>query len=157
MIDTVYQFWKEQRMRNVFLALATLCSISAAAQAAPATGYDSFTITDAAAAAMDSPAYAACMKASGGVTVHMRNCGGAEFAKLEKRHDAAFKKRTATLPKAAASKLRLDEKAWQASGYKKCDAPSKMNAGGTLELLEKDSCGHSEIKRRIAWLEQYKQ
>ncbi len=143
-------------MRYQCLATLVFCSISALAQAATTAGYDSFTITDAAAAAMDSPTYTACMKKSEGVTVYIRNCGGAEYTKLEKRHMVALKTTSARLSKASAQKLQQNEKLWQANGMKSCNKPSQMNAGGTLELLENDACAHAEMKRRIAWLEQYK-
>jgi uncharacterized protein YecT (DUF1311 family) len=142
-------------LHKVFATFACL-SISAMAQAAPAVGYDSFKITDAAANAMDSTAYKVCMKNSGGVTVDMRNCGGAEYAKLDKRRAAALKATVARSSKATARRLQQDEKLWQASGMKHCDKRSELNEGGTLELLENDACGHEEMKRRIAWLEQYK-
>lgn len=143
-----------------FFATLACLSMSAMAQAAPAAGpnasYDSFKITDAAANAMDSAVYQKCLSTAGGVTADMRNCGGAEYEKLDKRRTAALKAAMAKAPKASARKLQQDEKLWQATGMKHCDKRSELNKGGTLELLENDACGHAEIKRRIAWLEQYK-
>ncbi len=137
-------------------ALATLTAILLAPAQASAADYGQFKITEAASLAMDSPEYTACMKSAAGVTVSMRNCGGTESASLQKRLATALQTTLARLPKPAAKLLELDQKRWTATGLKKCNKRSTMNKGGTLELLEMDSCGHEETKRRLAWIEQYK-
>jgi uncharacterized protein YecT (DUF1311 family) len=143
-------------MRNLFLALISVAAMSSPIQSAPALSYDNFKITDKVSAAMESETYRTCMKASGGVTVTIRNCGGAESQTLEKRHAASLKSTLARLSKPKALQLQADERKWQTTGTNQCVKQKSINEGGTLQLLEIDSCGRAELKRRITWLEQYK-
>lgn len=136
--------------------MAILFSIAAAlAVSVAAPDYGSFKISDADFDRVTSHEYRKCLDESGGVTARMRDCSAAEFTRLDRALNIAYRDTLARLDPNGKAKLRVAERIWLNTRWNECDRQSAKEGGGTLALLIADSCGISEMARRTVWLQQY--
>src|SRR4051794_15488225 len=113
--------------------MAMMLSLAAAALlgSAAAPPYPSFKITDAEFDRVTSAEYRHCMDKSGGVTASMRDCSGAEFARLDRALNIAYREAMARLDGGGKVTLRDAERQWLKTRWKQCDHKA-AEEGGTL-------------------------
>lgn len=93
------------------------------------------------------PSYAACVKASNGVTLALNDCIGVQHACQDKRLNAASQQLRKLLRKAERVRLRDEERAWIAHRDKVCTPEAD---GGTASLLDAKQCPLDETAARVA-------
>lgn len=125
--------------KAVLALVALAASIHCAIAETPAEGAKPFR-----------PAYYACVKASGGVTVALNDCIGNEHAYQDKRLNTAYQSLRKTLPDTQRTSLRDEERSWIATRDKTC-APDQD--GGTGAMLDSNQCDLKETALRAAALE----
>ena len=136
------------------VALAALLAV-VPAPASATTAYERFSLTDAEHERFESDAYVRCMDASGGVTIHMRDCSAAEHDRLDVQLNSVYRTAMARLPSQAMRfRLRDLERSWLVTRWDSCKR-RWADETGTLGLVLVDACLLSEMQRRIAWLERY--
>ncbi|WP_175760226.1 lysozyme inhibitor LprI family protein [Burkholderia anthina] len=91
-----------------------------------------------------------------GVTADIRNCLGLKYDAADKRLNAVYKTKMASLDEAAKLRLRNDERRWLKARDTRCAEARQPDAGGTLGLVEHDSCVVDETERRVKALEAYR-
>lgn len=96
-----------------------------------------------------SPAYSACMDQAAGVTSAMRDCAGAEYARLDKDLNAVYQRALARRDAPARVRLRVEERAWLKTRTAECRRRAAAEGGGTAALLVADSCELELTGRRI--------
>lgn len=97
-------------------------------------------------------AYTACVDKSGGVTVEMLNCGGAELDVQDKRLNESYRALMAALPGKDKPALKTSQRDWLKSRKSTCDFHSKV-ADGSMTSLIVQSCYLDAVARRAALLE----
>ena len=137
--------------------MAIMISIAAAALAGSpvSSPYGSFKLSDAEFERATSHEYRECLDKNGGVTASMRDCSSAEFARLDRALNTAYKDAMARLGPDGKGKLRDAERTWLKVRWRECDRQAAREDGGTLAVLVADGCGIAEMARRIVWLQRY--
>ena len=98
--------------------------------------------------------YDACLKASQGVTVDMRDCAAAEAIRLDAKLNEAYRTAMERLPsRKAQNQLRQSERAWLATRYDHCRMENKDEEAGTLWYALMDDCWLDTLAARILWLQ----
>ena len=100
-----------------------------------------------------SPAFRQCIGSSGGVTVTMRDCAAAEYARIDLRLNANDRRIMRRLPQAGQQRLRASQRLWLSNRWHHCDNDPQLE-GGTMDLIIRDSCTLTELTRRTLWLGQ---
>lgn len=108
--------------------------------------------------ALLSPAYATCIRWSGGVMVVMRDCAALEYARLDNALNQTWRSAVNKLSdNTARARLRQLQREWIRTRWAACDekvAQSGM-VGGQSGLLIHDHCQLGVVAQRISWLETY--
>ena len=105
----------------------------------------------------NSPAYAACLDRSGGVTPAMVACSGEETARWDRRLNAAYSSLMGNPAWSAETKamLREAQRAWIAFRDRTCTAQGELEAeGGTLARIVTADCIARRTAERASELEQ---
>lgn len=100
-----------------------------------------------------SRAYSACIDASGGVTVEMLDCNGAELDMQDARLNQAYRMVMARLAPAQKTHLRTLQRKWLVTRERRCSFPEET---GTLGTVMRSGCFLDETIARTIWLERYK-
>jgi uncharacterized protein YecT (DUF1311 family) len=143
------------RWATIFGA-ATLFMLGTGA-AAQSVNYDAayarFHPTETAQDRARSPAFRRCIRASGGVTVNMRDCSAAEYDRVDVRLNDNYRRIMRRLPQSGQQQLRASQRRWLTSRWNHCDNDPQLE-GGTMDLIIRDSCTLTELIRRTLWLGQ---
>ncbi|MGS0891708.1 lysozyme inhibitor LprI family protein [Burkholderia stagnalis] len=91
-----------------------------------------------------------------GVTADIRHCLGLKYDAVDKRLNAVYQAKLASLDANGKPRLRNDERRWLKAREAKCAASRQPDAGGTLALVEQDSCYIEETERRVKVLESWR-
>jgi uncharacterized protein YecT (DUF1311 family) len=130
-----------RRIARFALLLATTCWLGGAALAQDRTVEDSY-----------SPTYKTCMDAAGGVTMAMRECGNAEYGRLDAELNEAYRKASEALDPEQRKLLRDTQRAWLAYRDSTCSFMSRLGDRGTMAALTDMSCLMSVTAERTQWL-----
>ncbi len=96
------------------------------------------------------PSYKACLDKSGGVTVAMRDCAGAELEYQDDRLNRAYRTLRAKLKQPSAMQLRDEQRGWIAERDQQCAVDKD---GGTAALVVADDCLVQTTSKRATELE----
>jgi uncharacterized protein YecT (DUF1311 family) len=156
-----FQFWFKERISTMFklgisIIALTLCPAAVLATPAMQMSYADFVLTEPTAERAQSKTYTDCLDESGGVTVSMRECIGAEFQRIDKRLNASYKTTMQRLSNQSRMRLRSEERAWLKTRLDTCERDLADAEGGTLWLIEMDACALTEHIRRTVWVENYR-
>jgi len=91
-----------------------------------------------------------------GVTADIRNCLGLKYDAADKRLNAVYRAKMASLDDAGKQTLRNDERHWLKARDARCAESRQPDAGGTLGLVEHDGCLVDATERRVKVLEAYR-
>ncbi len=109
------------------------------------------------AVAEDAPHADICKTAEeSGVTADILNCLGLKYDAADKRLNAVYNAKMASLDEAGKLKLRNDERRWLKARDARCAESRQPDAGGTLGRVEHHSCIVDETERRVKALEAYR-
>jgi uncharacterized protein YecT (DUF1311 family) len=100
-----------------------------------------------------------CTEASGGITVNMMNCNGAEIEYQDARLNRAYKRVMARLTPAQRRVLRASERKWLRERDDRCERKNERDGvgnEGTLAMVMFSTCIMSTITARADWLENYR-
>lgn len=100
--------------------------------------------------------YDQCMDASGGVTVEMMNCSGAEIDRQDARLNQAYVMVMHALTPSGKDVLRQSERLWIRQRDTRCAHDASEDGDGTAGGLAYSSCILDETIKRIVFLEHYK-
>ncbi|RQT06184.1 lysozyme inhibitor LprI family protein [Burkholderia contaminans] len=91
-----------------------------------------------------------------GYTADIRNCLALKYEAADKRLNAVYKTKMANLDEQGKARLRNDERRWLKARDAACAESRQPDAGGTLGLVEVDSCFVNETGRRIRTIEAFR-
>ncbi|VWD14134.1 hypothetical protein BCO18175_04955 [Burkholderia contaminans] len=91
-----------------------------------------------------------------GYTADIRNCLALKYEAADKRLNAVYKTKIANLDEQGKARLRNDERRWLKARDAACAESRQPDAGGTLGLVEVDSCFVNETERRIRTIEAFR-
>ncbi|MCA8157561.1 DUF1311 domain-containing protein [Burkholderia contaminans] len=91
-----------------------------------------------------------------GYTADIRNCLALKYEAADKRLNAVYKTKMANLDEQGKARLRNDERRWLKARDAACAESQQPDAGGTLGLVEVDSCFVNETERRIRTIEAFR-
>ncbi|WP_175887095.1 lysozyme inhibitor LprI family protein [Burkholderia contaminans] len=91
-----------------------------------------------------------------GYTADIRNCLALKYEAADKRLNAVYKTKMANLDEQGKARLRNDERRWLKARDAACAESRQSDAGGTLGLVEVDSCFVNETERRIRTIEAFR-
>ncbi|CAB3970926.1 MULTISPECIES: lysozyme inhibitor LprI family protein [Burkholderia] len=91
-----------------------------------------------------------------GYTADIRNCLRLKYEAADKRLNAAYKAKMANLDEPGRAKLRNDERRWLKARDAACAESRQPDAGGTLGLVEVDSCFVDETERRVKVIDAFR-
>ncbi|AOL06391.1 MULTISPECIES: lysozyme inhibitor LprI family protein [Burkholderia] len=91
-----------------------------------------------------------------GYTADIRNCLALKYEAADKRLNAVYKTKMANLDEQGKARLRNDERRWLKARDAACAESRQPDAGGTLGLVEVDSCFVNETERRIRTIEAFR-
>lgn len=98
-----------------------------------------------------SKTYEHCIDKSEGVTSNILDCTGAEYNRLDKALNAAYKKLMKSLDKGDQERLRQAQRAWLK--YRESNGAYIQNQGGTMASIEASSWELEELARRVHFLQ----
>lgn len=99
--------------------------------------------------------YKDCLDKSEGVTVAMRDCSNAEYERLDRLLNEAYRQKMAGLPPARQTALRDLERTWLQRRRAYCEGYFTPG-GGTEELLSFDSCYLNTTIHRTLFIRRFK-
>jgi uncharacterized protein YecT (DUF1311 family) len=102
-----------------------------------------------------SPQYRACLDKTDGATFPMRECMKADYERVERLLNAAYRQKLASLPPARRAALRASERAWQRRREPYC-ARYLSRGGGTAELLSFDTCMFDTTIHRTHFIRRFR-
>ncbi|MBN3780626.1 DUF1311 domain-containing protein [Burkholderia sp. Ac-20345] len=91
-----------------------------------------------------------------GYTADIRNCLGLKYDAADKRLNAVYKTKMASLDEQGKARLRNDERRWLKARDAACAESRQPDAGGTLGLVEVDSCFVDATERRVKVIEAFR-
>lgn len=91
-----------------------------------------------------------------GYTADIRNCLRLKYEAADKRLNAVYKMKMANLDAQGQARLRNGERRWLKARDAKCAESRQPDAGGTLGLVEVDSCFVGETERRVKVIEAFR-
>ncbi|MCA8017066.1 lysozyme inhibitor LprI family protein [Burkholderia metallica] len=91
-----------------------------------------------------------------GYTADIRNCLALKYGAADRRLNAVYKTKMASLDEQGKTRLRNDERRWLKMRDAACAEARQPDAGGTLGLVEVDSCFVDETERRIKVIEAFR-
>lgn len=91
-----------------------------------------------------------------GYTADIRNCLSLKYDAADRRLNAVYKTKMASLDAEGKSRLRNDERRWLKTRDTTCAESRQPDAGGTLALVERDSCFVDETERRVKAIEAFR-
>ncbi|MBZ5792255.1 lysozyme inhibitor LprI family protein [Burkholderia contaminans] len=91
-----------------------------------------------------------------GYTADIRNCLRLKYDAADKRLNAAYKTKMASLDAQGKARLRDDERRWLKARDAGCAESRQPDAGGTLGLVEVDGCFVDETERRVKVIEAFR-
>ncbi|MCA7975276.1 lysozyme inhibitor LprI family protein [Burkholderia cepacia] len=91
-----------------------------------------------------------------GYTADIRNCLRLEYDEADRRLNAVYKTKMASLDAQGKARLRDDERRWLKARDAACAESRQPDAGGTLGLVEVDSCFVGETERRVKVIEAFR-
>ncbi|MCA8292184.1 lysozyme inhibitor LprI family protein [Burkholderia sp. AU30198] len=91
-----------------------------------------------------------------GYTADIRNCLRLKYEAADKRLNAAYKAKMANLDEPGRAKLRNDERRWLKARDAACAESRQPDAGGTLGLVEVDSCFVDETELRVKVIDAFR-
>ncbi|KAF1038449.1 DUF1311 domain-containing protein [Burkholderia sp. Ac-20384] len=91
-----------------------------------------------------------------GYTADIRNCLRLKYEAADKRLNAVYKTKMANLDEQGKARLRNDERRWLKARDATCAESRQPDAGGTLGLVEHDSCFVDETGRRVKVIEAFR-
>lgn len=91
-----------------------------------------------------------------GYTADIRNCLGLKYDAADRRLNAVYKTKMASLDAEGKSRLRNDERRWLKTRDTMCAESRQPDAGGTFGLVERDSCFVDETERRVKVIEAFR-
>ena len=98
----------------------------------------------------DAPRAAICKTAEEtGYTADIRNCLGLKYEAADKRLNAVYKTKMASLDAPGQARLRNDERRWLKARDAKCAESRQPMRAARSETVEVDGCFVSETERRI--------
>ncbi|MYL23978.1 DUF1311 domain-containing protein [Halomonas alkaliantarctica] len=95
--------------------------------------------------------YASCMDESGGVTVNMMNCIGAEIERQDARLNEAYQKLLSNISEKRQQELLGAQRLW--IQYRDANCLFYATAGGTLAMVASNECVLRETTQRAEELE----
>lgn len=119
-------------------SLLLLAFLSLPAAAHPAASGQRFSAT-----------YRTCMAKASGVTVAMRDCSSAEYARLDSELNRRYRKLVTSLPRAQATALRNAQRRWIVERDRTCARAGAEEEGGTLALIITDRCYLDQVHERV--------
>lgn len=91
-----------------------------------------------------------------GYTADIRNCLALKYEAADRRLNTVYKTKMANLDEQGKARLRNDERRWLKARDAACAESRQPDAGGTLGLVEVDSCFVDETERRIRTIEAFR-
>lgn len=91
-----------------------------------------------------------------GYTADIRNCLRLKYEAADKRLNTVYKTKMANLDEQGKTRLRNDERRWLKARDATCAESRQPDAGGTLGLVEHDSCFVDETERRAKVIEAFR-
>lgn len=99
-----------------------------------------------------SQSYNSCMDKSGGVTADMRDCMGQEYKRQDARLNKAYRNLASQLSAGRKAQLLAAQRLW--IQYRDANCKFYLDSdGGTMALINADSCGLDMTARRAKELE----
>ncbi|WP_420211091.1 lysozyme inhibitor LprI family protein [Burkholderia aenigmatica] len=89
-------------------------------------------------------------------TADVRNCLRLKYEAADQRLNAVYKTKMANLDEPGKARLRHDERRWLKARDAACAESRQPDAGGTLGLVEVDSCFVNETERRVKVIEAFR-
>ncbi|OXI37009.1 lysozyme inhibitor LprI family protein [Burkholderia aenigmatica] len=89
-------------------------------------------------------------------TADVRNCLRLKYEAADQRLNAVYKAKMANLDEPGKARLRHDERRWLKARDAACAESRQPDAGGTLGLVEVDSCFVDETERRVKVIEAFR-
>ncbi|CAB3745882.1 hypothetical protein B7G54_24670 [Burkholderia puraquae] len=91
-----------------------------------------------------------------GYTADIRNCLQLKYDAADKQLNSVYQTKMASLDAQGKTRLRNDERRWLKVRDATCAESRQPDAGGTLGLVEVDSCFVNETERRVKVIEAFR-